>query len=290
MTRNAPEIEAVRRAIDRTGRPMVLSLSPGETPLDPRRPCRARTRKMWRITDDFWDEWRCWTRSSRGSENWSPHRRAGAWPDADMLPLGLLALGPARHRFTPDEQRTLMTLWAIARSPLIMGGDLRQLDEATLALLTNAEVLAVNQHSRGNRQLDRADPQSPGPPRGEVRGASISPCSISARAAGRGRRRLDAAGVRRAAVGHRPLGRARALGRHQGSSRARSPRTARACIARRRPERAPSLRNWETSGRTSWSRRRKPPGCSVAPPLGSARSPWPSRSPSRRRRLRRTTR
>jgi hypothetical protein len=74
-----------------------------------------------------------------------------AWPDADMLPLGRLALGTRDTKFTPDEQQTLMTLWCIARSPLIMGGDLRHLDAPTLALLTNPEVLAVNQKSVENR-------------------------------------------------------------------------------------------------------------------------------------------
>ena len=62
-------------------------------------------------------------------ENWNPWRRPGAWPDADMLPLGRLALGKRDTKFTPDEQRTLMTLWSIARSPLIMGGDLRHLGQ-----------------------------------------------------------------------------------------------------------------------------------------------------------------
>jgi hypothetical protein len=84
-------------------------------------------------------------------ENWSPYIGDGGWPDADMLPLGRLALGERDTKFTPDEQRTLMTLWSIARSPLIMGGDLRHLDAATLALLTNREVLAVNQASSDNR-------------------------------------------------------------------------------------------------------------------------------------------
>jgi hypothetical protein len=84
-------------------------------------------------------------------ENWNAHRVPGGWPDADMLPLGRLALGARETRFTPDEQRTLMTLWSIARSPLIMGGDLRHLDAATLALLTNRAVIAVNQASTGNR-------------------------------------------------------------------------------------------------------------------------------------------
>ena len=154
--RNAPEIEAVRRAIDRSGRAMVLSLSPGETPLDAAGHVAAHA-NMWRISDDFWDEWRLLLEQFARLANWAPHRRAGAWPDADMLPLGLLALGQRRTRFTPDEQRTMMTLWAIARSPLIMGGDLRALDAPTLALLTNPGMLAVNQHSRDNRQLYRTD-------------------------------------------------------------------------------------------------------------------------------------
>jgi len=73
-----------------------------------------------------------------------------------MLPLGRLALGERNTKFTPDEQQTLMSLWSIARSPLIMGGDLRHLDAPTLALLTNPEVLAINQKSRDNRPI-RAD-------------------------------------------------------------------------------------------------------------------------------------
>ena len=154
--RNRPEIEAVRRAIDRSGRPMVLSLSPGETALDQAAHVAAHA-NMWRISDDFWDEWRLLEAQFARLASWAPYRRRGAWPDADMLPLGLLSLGQRHTRFTPDEQRTMMTLWAIARSPLIMGGDLRALDDATLALLTNDAMLAVNQHSRDNRQLYRTD-------------------------------------------------------------------------------------------------------------------------------------
>jgi hypothetical protein len=70
-----------------------------------------------------------------------------------MLPLGVLELGRRSTRFTPDEQRTLMTLWTIARSPLIHGGDMTKMDAATLALLTNDEIIAVNQRSQGNRPL-----------------------------------------------------------------------------------------------------------------------------------------
>ena len=154
--RNKPEIEAVRRAIDASGRPMVLSLSPGETALDAADHVAAHA-NMWRISDDFWDEWPLLLSQFTRLANWAPHLGPGAWPDADMLPLGLLSLGERRTRFTPDEQRTMMTLWAIARSPLIMGGDLRALDDATLAMLTNPAVIAVDQHSRDGRQLYRTE-------------------------------------------------------------------------------------------------------------------------------------
>jgi alpha-galactosidase len=147
---HAPEIEAAHKAILASGRPMTLSLSPGETPVT-RGDHVARHAQMWRISDDFWDEWPMLKAQFVRLENWTPHRRPGAWPDADMLPLGRLALGKRDTKFTPDEQRTVMTLWSIARSPLIMGGDLRHLDAPTLALLTNREVIAVNQASRDNR-------------------------------------------------------------------------------------------------------------------------------------------
>lgn len=154
--RNQPEIEAVRRAIDRSGRPMVLSISPGETALSAATHV-ANHANLWRISDDFWDEWPLLLSQFKRLADWAPHLRPGAWPDADMLPLGLLALGKRKTRFTPDEQRTMMSLWSIARSPLIMGGDLRALDAETLALLTNDAVLAVNQRGTAARQVARDD-------------------------------------------------------------------------------------------------------------------------------------
>jgi len=147
---HAPEIEGAHKAILASGRPIILSLSPGETPVV-RADHVRRYAQMWRISDDFWDEWPLLESQFVRLENWNPHRQPGAWPDADMLPLGRLALGQRDTKFTPDEQRTLMTLWSIARSPLIMGGDLRHLDQPTLDLLTNREVLAVNQYSTDNQ-------------------------------------------------------------------------------------------------------------------------------------------
>jgi hypothetical protein len=150
--RNAPEIHALRRAIDRCGRPMVLSLSPGETPLAAADDV-AQNANMWRISDDFWDTWPALREQFDRLRNWTPFRRPGNWPDADMLPLGVLEMGKRKTRFTADEQKTLLTLWSIARAPLIMGGDLRKLDDLTLSLLTNDEVLAVDQASSGNAEL-----------------------------------------------------------------------------------------------------------------------------------------
>ncbi len=149
---NWPEIEAAQAAIGASGRPMILSLSPGETDLE-WGPHAQQHAQMWRISDDFWDEWKLLKEQFARLAAWNIYRRPGAWPDADMLPLGVLAMGSRKTKFTAEEQQTLMTLWSIARSPLIMGGDLRALDEATLKLLTNREVIAVNQHSRNNVQV-----------------------------------------------------------------------------------------------------------------------------------------
>ncbi len=151
------EIRALRRALDRSGRRIVLSLSPGPAPLDSA--LFARNAQMWRISDDFWDEWRLVRAQFDYTRDWARYVGAGGtWPDADMLPLGRLRLSDsagrgAPSRLTPDEQRTVMTLWSIFRSPLIVGGDLPTLDAATLALLTNPEVLAVDQRGDAPRQV-----------------------------------------------------------------------------------------------------------------------------------------
>lgn len=150
--KNWREIEAAHKAILATGRAITLSLSPGETDLKWANHV-PHYAQLWRISDDFWDDWKLLKDQFRRLENWNPYMGENAWPDADMLPLGRLALGERDTKFTPDEQQTLMSLWSIARSPLIMGGDLRRVDDATLALLTNPEVLAVNQKSHQNRPL-----------------------------------------------------------------------------------------------------------------------------------------
>ncbi|MBV8858625.1 MAG: glycoside hydrolase family 27 protein [Acidobacteria bacterium] len=148
------EIEAVRTAIDRTRRPMVLSLSPGETPLEAGAHVETHA-NMWRVSDDFWDTWPSLLEQFERLHKWTEFRGPGHFPDADMLPLGSIDMGRRATRFTRDEQYTLLTLWAVARSPLIFGGDLTKMDDFTLSLLTDEEVLAVDQNSNGNRQLFR---------------------------------------------------------------------------------------------------------------------------------------
>jgi hypothetical protein len=152
--RNANEIHALGKAIHRSGRAMILSLSPGETSLKAAQDV-VHSANLWRISDDFWDTWPALLEQFARLNAWSPYAGPGHWPDADMLPLGELEFGKRRTRLNTEEQRTLLTLWCIARSPLIMGGDLRNIDEATRALLTNDEVLAVNQRATRSRQLFR---------------------------------------------------------------------------------------------------------------------------------------
>ena len=144
------EIAALHRAIGKTGRPIVLSLSPGPAMIKDVAFLQD-TANMWRISDDFWDDWKALRLNFILMSIWSGMGRPGAWPDADMLPLGRIGIraerGEARTtRFTRDEQRTLMSLWSIAQAPLMFGGDLPSNDDFTLSLISNDEVLAVDRH------------------------------------------------------------------------------------------------------------------------------------------------
>lgn len=157
---HADEIAAFRRALLNCGRAMILSLSPGVDLTTDRAPHLLDHCEMWRISPDFWDNWDDLKRQFDLCREWSPYRRAGAYPDADMLPLGHISLRGERgadrqSRFTHDEVITMLTLWAIFGSPLMLGCDLPTTDDATISLLCNPEVLAVNQHSRNNRELFR---------------------------------------------------------------------------------------------------------------------------------------
>ena len=154
------EIQALSHAMRNTGRSMVLSISPGPAPLS-ESAFFGKYAQMWRISDDFWDNWDLLKKQFDYTRDWAVYvGRNDSWPDADMLPMGKLRVttkegGGSPSKFTADEQRTVMTLWSIFRSPLIFGGDLPSLDPATTALITNDEVLEVDQHSsRGHQALE----------------------------------------------------------------------------------------------------------------------------------------
>ena len=156
------EIRMLSTALSKTKRPMVLSLSPGAAPLDKVDEMRKYA-QMWRISDDIWDIWHSDVPYPQGLGDqfanvakWAGLAQPGHWPDADMLPFGYLGpaagWGEARQtRLTHDEQRTFMTLWCIFRSPLMVGGNLPAADNWTVSLLTNPEVLAVDQDASNAR-------------------------------------------------------------------------------------------------------------------------------------------
>jgi len=162
----ADEMRMIRQALDKTGRQIVLSLSPGPTNVSHAAEVRKYA-EMWRISDDFWDHWGIWPKHefSQGmlqqfatAASWAPFSGDGHWADADMLPIGHLGPHPGEgdpreSMLTHDEEQTLMTFWSICRSPLMIGANLPATDPFTLGLLENPEVIAVDQHSTGNREL-----------------------------------------------------------------------------------------------------------------------------------------
>jgi hypothetical protein len=159
---HADEIAAFSAAVRASSRPMVLSLSPGrQLSTERARHLRANA-DLWRISADLWDSWEDIRGQFDRLAMWAPYAGDGRWPDADMLPLGRIGIraenGPDRtSRLSAIEARTMMTLWCIARSPLMFGGDLPSTDEPTLALLTNPAVIAVLRGTTNNRQVMRND-------------------------------------------------------------------------------------------------------------------------------------
>ena len=149
------EIGLIRNAIDQCGRPIVMSMSPGATPLNKWESCQQHA-NMWRMMDDLWDKWSDIAAVFRLAENWNQYRIEGSYPDCDMLPLGKIAMNNngGKGRFsnlTENEQYTMMNLWSIFKSPLMFGGDMTYNTEFTKGLMTNADVINIDQNSVNNR-------------------------------------------------------------------------------------------------------------------------------------------
>ena len=161
----ASEIRQIKLAIQRSGRDIVLSLSPGPTAIQHHAEV-GDLAQMWRISNDIWDIWVGNSDFPIGIKNqfenaprWAQYTKPGNWPDADMLPVGELrpypdvGPGPRHTRLTPAEQQTQLSLWAMARSPLIIGANLTLLDQDTLRLLCNTDILKIDQTATASRQV-----------------------------------------------------------------------------------------------------------------------------------------
>lgn len=160
------EIDLLRKAIDQCKRNIVLSLSPGETLLGSANHVDNAV-NLYRISNDFWDNWPDILRNFDLLNSWSSFIGNGSWPDADMIPTGRLCLSgfPEAHGrpqsdkrehnsfLSYTEQKTMLTLWCMARSPLMWGGSAVHSDDSTFIILSNDDLLAINKNSINNHQL-----------------------------------------------------------------------------------------------------------------------------------------
>lgn len=161
----------VNRAINISGREMIYSLSPGEGSTPEKVESVRSLATMYRITDDVWDTW------ARMLQHITPdvvqlykyiaspngQFDLPSFPDMDMLPFGRIHEGSGGSggrmcNLTADEQYTMITYWAIWRSPLIYGGDLRYPDPFSLSLIVNADLLTVVDHSINNGPVNGLSP------------------------------------------------------------------------------------------------------------------------------------
>ena len=151
------EVEMLHKAIEHCGRDIVLSLSPGPAAVEESWHY-SRYANMWRITDDFWDNWETLLDMFTRCEKWQDHVHPGCWPDCDMLPLGKVGKHFGQERdtlFTKEEQKTMLTLWCIFGSPLMLGAELTKLDDWTLRLLQNEKLLRLENGHFVSRQVLR---------------------------------------------------------------------------------------------------------------------------------------
>lgn len=161
LTYGGDEIELISRAIEHCGRPIVLSLSPGPAMVEKAEHLRKHA-NMWRITNDLWDSWDNIFDMFERCRRWAPYISEGCYPDCDMIPFGHISIRGCEHglserntRLTWEEQKTMMSLWSIFRSPLMLGCELPDLDEGTKALLTNQEILKMHREGKNARQVIR---------------------------------------------------------------------------------------------------------------------------------------
>jgi alpha-galactosidase len=148
---DVPHVEDMATALRFCGRDIVYSLS-NSAPFE-RAADWARLANCWRTTGDITDTWESMNGIGFSQDKWKPFGGPGHWNDPDMLIVGHVGWGPQLHptKLAPNEQYTHISLWCLLSSPLLLGCDLEKLDDFTLNLLTNDEVLDVNQDPLGKQ-------------------------------------------------------------------------------------------------------------------------------------------
>jgi alpha-galactosidase len=145
------QVSDMATALKNSGRDIVYSYS-NSMPFD----AIGRVSKYlnaWRTTGDIRDSW--WSLSNIGfqQDKWADNARPGHWNDPDMLVLGHVGWSKNLHpsNLTADEQYLHITLWSLLSAPMLIGCPIERMDDFTPSLLTNDEVLAINQDALGKQ-------------------------------------------------------------------------------------------------------------------------------------------
>jgi alpha-galactosidase len=146
-----PETKIMYDALRASGRDIVLSLS-NSTPFASIGEL-SKVSNAWRTGGDIRDNWKSLKSRLLTQDRWAPYASPGHWNDPDMMIVGWVGWGkgPRPTQLTPDEQYSHMSAWCLMSVPLLLGNDLTKLDDFTLSLLTNDEVIAVNQDPLGRQ-------------------------------------------------------------------------------------------------------------------------------------------
>jgi alpha-galactosidase len=145
-----PETKEMADALRASGRDVVFSLS-NSSPFT-NMPGLSKYANSWRTTGDIRDTWASMSAKGFSQDKWVRFSGHGHWNDPDMLVVGRVGWGsPHETHLTPDEQYTHISLWCLLSAPLLIGCDLGNVDDFTLGVLSNDEVLALDQDALGEQ-------------------------------------------------------------------------------------------------------------------------------------------
>ena len=146
-----PETREMYDALRASGHDIVLSLSNNGTgSLFNVIGDVSKYANSWRLGNDITDTWGSLKNAGFNNDKWAPFSRPGHWNDPDMFEVGANGGGKPK-RLTADEQYLHVSQWCLSSAPLLLGCDLEHLDPFTVALLSNDEVIEVNQDTLGKQ-------------------------------------------------------------------------------------------------------------------------------------------